>query len=139
MRTKTCDRETSFSPSGSVRVDNPQTDDVGVDFLKNRAANAPGTSVALHAAMIPQSHEAPRSHPPLTVLRGPSPIANEPAFPRIVAVGGGTGLPTVLSGLANALRSTTRARDERSFETAISAIVTVTDDGGSSGRLRREL
>jgi uncharacterized cofD-like protein len=45
---------------------------------------------------------------------------------RIAVVGGGTGLSTVLRGL-------------KSYTTNLSAIVTVTDDGGSSGRLRQEL
>src|SRR5579871_541705 len=50
---------------------------------------------------------------------------------RIVAIGGGTGLSTLLRGLKQ------YAREPRQLE--ITAIVTVTDDGGSSGRLRREL
>jgi len=45
--------------------------------------------------------------------------------PRIVALGGGTGLSTVLRGLKN-------------ITSNLTAIVTVTDDGGSSGRLREE-
>src|SRR5437588_570661 len=45
--------------------------------------------------------------------------------PRIVCVGGGTGMPTVLRGLKH-------------HSANITAIVTVGDDGGSSGRLRRE-
>lgn len=46
--------------------------------------------------------------------------------PRVVAIGGGTGLSTLLRGLKE--------------ETAnITAVVTVMDDGGSSGRLRSEL
>jgi len=45
--------------------------------------------------------------------------------PRIVAIGGGTGLSTILQGL-------------KQYTTNITAIVTVADDGGSSGRLRRE-
>ena len=49
--------------------------------------------------------------------------------PRIVALGGGTGLPAVLEGLA----LDSRTRDE------VTGIVTVTDDGGSSGRLRTRL
>ena len=53
--------------------------------------------------------------------------------PRIVALGGGTGLPVVLDGLAaQAAEEGSRSRDR------ISAVVTVTDDGGSSGRLRQE-
>ena len=45
--------------------------------------------------------------------------------PRIVAVGGGTGLSVLLSGL-------------KTYSSNISAIVTVADDGGSSGRLRQQ-
>ncbi len=46
--------------------------------------------------------------------------------PRVVVVGGGTGLSTLLRGL-------------KRYTTNLTAIVTVFDDGGSSGRLRREL
>jgi uncharacterized cofD-like protein len=46
--------------------------------------------------------------------------------PRIVAVGGGTGLATLLRGL-------------KEYTANLTAIVTVADDGGSSGVLRREL
>jgi uncharacterized cofD-like protein len=58
--------------------------------------------------------------------------------PRIVAIGGGTGLPVVLRGLADAMGPVGDAHGGRSEET-LGAIVTVTDDGGSSGRLRRDL
>ena len=52
---------------------------------------------------------------------------------RIVALGGGTGLPTVLEGLCTEAEACgEHARD------SVTAVVTVTDDGGSSGRLRRE-
>jgi uncharacterized cofD-like protein len=47
---------------------------------------------------------------------------------RIVAIGGGTGLSTLLHGL----------KEYAPREVDITAVVTVTDDGGSSGRLRRE-
>lgn len=53
---------------------------------------------------------------------------------RIVAVGGGTGLPVVLRGLKAVLFPDGADDPER-----LVAIVTVTDDGGSSGRLRHEL
>jgi uncharacterized cofD-like protein len=46
--------------------------------------------------------------------------------PKIVAIGGGTGLSTLLRGL-------------KEHTDRITAIVTVADDGGSSGRLRRSL
>jgi len=46
--------------------------------------------------------------------------------PKIVAIGGGNGLSVLLRGL-------------KEYTTHITAIVTVADDGGSSGRLRRQL
>ncbi|MFY9235185.1 MAG: YvcK family protein [Fimbriimonadaceae bacterium] len=46
--------------------------------------------------------------------------------PNIVAIGGGTGLSTLLRGL-------------KQHSSNITAIVTVTDDGGSSGRLTQEM
>jgi uncharacterized cofD-like protein len=46
--------------------------------------------------------------------------------PRVVCIGGGTGLPVLLRGL-------------KEHTSNMTAIVTVGDDGGSSGRLRREL
>jgi uncharacterized cofD-like protein len=45
--------------------------------------------------------------------------------PRIVAIGGGTGLSTILHGI-------------KEYTSNITAIVTVADDGGSSGRLRQQ-
>lgn len=45
---------------------------------------------------------------------------------RIVVIGGGTGLSTMLRGL-------------KQYTSNIVAVVTVTDDGGSSGRLQREM
>lgn len=54
---------------------------------------------------------------------------------RIVAIGGGTGLSTLLRGLKKyaVLPGTLEPKVD------ITAIVTVSDDGGSSGRLRRDL
>jgi len=54
----------------------------------------------------------------------------------LVAIGGGTGLSTLLSGLKQLVGR--QHPDEHWFEN-LSAIVTVSDDGGSSGRLREEL
>ncbi len=45
--------------------------------------------------------------------------------PRLVAIGGGTGMSTLLRGL-------------KEYSANLAAIVTVADDGGSSGRLREE-
>src|SRR5579864_3515840 len=46
--------------------------------------------------------------------------------PRVVAIGGGTGLATLLRGLKH-------------FPISLSGIVTMTDNGQSSGRLSRQL
>ena len=53
---------------------------------------------------------------------------------RVVVIGGGTGLSAVLEGL----KHYARPADAAAPVVDITAIVTVTDDGGSSGRLRRE-
>lgn len=49
-----------------------------------------------------------------------------PSPPKVVCIGGGTGLSVLLRGL-------------KKFDLDITAIVTVADDGGSSGRLRNDL
>ena len=54
---------------------------------------------------------------------------------KLVAIGGGTGLSCLLGGLK---RLVGQSDDEMWIE-SLSAIVTVSDDGGSSGRLREEL
>ena len=56
---------------------------------------------------------------------------------RIVALGGGTGLSTVLRGLKEYVASRKNESIPRPISDLV-AVVTVTDDGGSSGRLRRE-
>src|SRR5690242_8585096 len=50
---------------------------------------------------------------------------NSKSILRIVSIGGGTGLSVLLHGL-------------KRYPVDITAVVTVSDDGGSSGRLRRE-
>ncbi len=56
---------------------------------------------------------------------------------RVVAIGGGTGLSTLLQGLKHYVARRPRETDRHPIGD-LAAIVTVTDDGGSSGRLRRE-
>lgn len=56
---------------------------------------------------------------------------------RIVALGGGTGLSMLLRGLKE-YTARPREKPKRQPPVQIDAVVTVTDDGGSSGRLRRE-
>ena len=46
--------------------------------------------------------------------------------PRIVVIGGGTGLSTMLRGL-------------KAYSSNITAVVTVADDGGSSGKIKKQL
>jgi uncharacterized cofD-like protein len=66
---------------------------------------------------------------------------------RVVAIGGGTGLSTLLRGLKAFVAAPAIARrlgdpvvqNLPSLIRELSAIVTVTDDGGSSGRLREDL
>jgi len=67
---------------------------------------------------------------------------------RIVAIGGGTGLSTLLQGLkkyteqrpdgSGGLRGKDSSRDAAGRLSDLTAVVTVSDDGGSSGRLRRD-
>src|ERR1700704_2350732 len=56
---------------------------------------------------------------------------------RVVAIGGGPGLSMLLRGLKPYL-ARRRQETDRHPIADLAAIVTVTDDGGSSGRLRRE-
>lgn len=57
---------------------------------------------------------------------------------RVVAIGGGTGLSTLLAGLKRHAKATPGSTLQTRPPLDIAAIVTVTDDGGSSGRLRRD-
>jgi uncharacterized cofD-like protein len=57
---------------------------------------------------------------------------------RIVSIGGGTGLSTLLSGLKRHAYGAQEVPEPGKPTVDITAIVTVTDDGGSSGRLRRD-
>src|SRR5205085_12500558 len=59
-------------------------------------------------------------------VHAPMRAARKAGGPRIVAIGGGTGMPTLLRGLKEVTDN-------------ITAVVNVVDDGGSSGRLRRDL
>lgn len=64
--------------------------------------------------------------PGTTVLDTLSAYQKKEKGPRIVTLGGGTGLATLLRGL-------------KQFSHNLTAVVTVTDDGGSSGQLRQNL
>jgi len=73
---------------------------------------------------------------------------------RVVAIGGGTGLSTLLKGLKKYVASASKGSPFFEFQadswptaqpdcapriSELSAVVTVSDDGGSSGRLRKDL
>jgi uncharacterized cofD-like protein len=80
---------------------------------------------------------------PMTLPDRPDASAPQPAETyRVVAIGGGTGLSALLHGLKR--YAPRRPGSDRGAEqhpgplVDITAVVTVTDDGGSSGRLRRE-
>ena len=65
------------------------------------------------------------------------PAEAAPTRPRVVALGGGTGLPTLLRGLRTAMFSPGAQPASERDRACLTAIVTVADDGGSSGRLRQ--
>lgn len=69
----------------------------------------------VHTLMPPQEGMAETYYQRRSLLRGP----------KVVALGGGTGLPTLLRGM-------------KEYTSNITAVVTVADDGGSSGRLRSQ-
>ncbi len=57
---------------------------------------------------------------------------------RVVAIGGGTGLSTLLRGLCGYVPAPGQTAREGGQIADLAAVVTVTDDGGSSGRLRKD-
>jgi len=57
---------------------------------------------------------------------------------RVVAIGGGTGLSTLLRGLRRHVSAPGETPDPTCAIAELAAVVTVTDDGGSSGRLRQD-
>jgi uncharacterized cofD-like protein len=69
----------------------------------------------LHTLAVPREGVAEAFYQRRALLRGP----------RVVAVGGGTGIPTLLRGM-------------KEFTANLTAVITVADDGGSSGRLRTQ-
>lgn len=67
-------------------------------------------------------------------------FARDHAGLRVVAIGGGTGLSTLLGGLKRFAVPSSLAvsNNPRCLIHDLAAVVTVTDDGGSSGRLRKD-
>jgi uncharacterized cofD-like protein len=105
---------------------------VTLQFLP-RVARAIVVSVVGVAAIVIAAIELSRSILAPYTRPGDKPVAEtllrhrqRERGPKVVAIGGGTGLSMLLRGLKH-------------YTSNITAIVTVADDGGSSGRLRREL
>jgi len=79
--------------------------------------------------------------PKTAELLSPEKIVRERGL-RVVAIGGGTGLSTLLKGLKRFVLSPAEIRAAQAdlpIIRELCAVVTVSDDGGSSGRLRKEL
>jgi uncharacterized cofD-like protein len=74
--------------------------------------------LARHIEKIVKSHNEPRTLSEIA-------LAQSAQGPKIVCIGGGTGMNRLLTGL-------------REYGNRITAVVSVADDGGSSGRLRNE-
>ena len=70
-------------------------------------------------------------------VAGPTPAADSFRPLQVVAMGGGTGLSTLLKGLKHYVAGAEPPAASRLIG-ELCAVVTVTDDGGSSGRLRKE-
>jgi len=79
--------------------------------------------------VIPDLLQAPSPGPETLTLARPV---------RVVAIGGGTGLSTLLRGLRRHVSAPGQSAAIAGSISDLAAMVTVTDDGGSSGRLRKD-
>jgi len=83
----------------------------------------------------PPSTDTPGTTPtPSTLSRADAAV--QPL--RVVAIGGGTGLSTLLRGLRRHVTPAGQPSSQLGQISDLAAVVTVTDDGGSSGRLRQD-
>ena len=92
--------------------------------------------------MTPSSRSGSQSSSLPTLAGASEPSEQTPGAPskplRVVAIGGGTGLSTLLRGLREHVAFPDWPTSEPSHISDLAAVVTVTDDGGSSGRLRQD-
>jgi len=81
------------------------------------------------------------SEPPVRPGQPPRESVSTHRALHVVAIGGGTGLSTLLKGLKSYVTSTSLNPNKNPGPVIdeLCAVVTVSDDGGSSGRLRKEL
>lgn len=114
-------RQLISDPIEGVLVSDPWRDYGGwisLALLLTGSATSVAAVGRLNRSLI--SNWLPRPHEAAVVLHRRLSLARGP---RIVAIGGGTGLSRLLRGL-------------RAHTSNLTAVVTVSDDGGSSGRLR---
>lgn len=105
------------------------------DWLRGGLLLAAGSGLTLYAvwqinrqvaAVLLGRHESLDSREMMDVLVTGQERRQRMTGPKIVVIGGGTGMPTLLRGL-------------RHYTENITAVVTVADDGGSSGILRQKM
>jgi len=84
--------------------------------------------------LTPETESRERERAPKHESAGAGPV--NPL--RVVAIGGGTGLSTLLRGLRRHVSAPGQGPDCTHAIADLAAVVTVTDDGGSSGRLRQD-
>ena len=109
---------------------------------------SPNCSIRIPARKAFRNRDTPKKRPTRQRFDGISaPADSVPedqlarlAALRVVAIGGGTGLSTLLKGLKHFVPTPGEpfAPTERPTIAELCAVVTVSDDGGSSGRLRKE-
>lgn len=90
--------------------------------MKGTALNSEPDAPAITSFSHPELAEPPDQAQPL----------------RVVAMGGGTGLSTLLRGLRRHVATGLGTPGARGLISDLAAVVSVTDDGGSSGRLRQQ-
>jgi uncharacterized cofD-like protein len=104
------------------------------------AATTPNQSGSFSMSSVPAISKRQRPHTRFAAGDHHGSLhAVKPSGYRVVAIGGGTGLSTLLSGLRPYVAGTLHAQTGGPVISDLHAVTTVSDDGGSSGRLRREL
>jgi len=102
---------------------------------RSRASAAKLSSKSIPPSRIDRKTRRAKASPRLGRLG----VREEPSDPlRIVALGGGTGLSTLLKGLKRFTAEEVSPVNSFGPSLDLAAIVTVSDDGGSSGRLRKD-
>ena len=105
------------------------------DWLRGGLLLVAGGGLALYAvwqmnrqiaAVLLGRHDSLKSRELMDALMTGQERRQRLTGPKIVVIGGGTGMPTLLRGL-------------RKYTESLTAVVTVADDGGSSGILRQKM